>query len=114
LIAGITLGLLALMKKRSAAERSWVAHIGLLALVIMAFAPLVLPNWNVETPALLSQAPTSETRLQTAPPMPSTATLAPASKVAPAEVPSPTVVSLSPAAAATAVYAVPAAVLLFI
>src|ERR1043165_594304 len=54
LVAGITLGLLKLMKSRSAAERSWVAHIGLLALVIMAFAPMVLPTWNVETPALLS------------------------------------------------------------
>jgi bla regulator protein BlaR1 len=28
-IAGLALGLLALMKRRSAAERSWVAHIGL-------------------------------------------------------------------------------------
>src|SRR5213592_1299893 len=59
LIAGLTLGLLELMKRRSAAERSWVAHIGLLALVVMAFAPLVLPAWNVEAPALL--APASET-----------------------------------------------------
>ena len=48
LIAGLTLGLLRIMKSRSAAERSWVAHIGLLSLVIMAFAPLVLPAWNVE------------------------------------------------------------------
>src|SRR4051794_10266370 len=56
LVAGLTLGLLQLMKSRSAAERSWVAHIGLLALVIMAFAPLVLPSWTVETPALFGQA----------------------------------------------------------
>ena len=49
------------MKHRSAAERSWVAHIGLLALVIMAFAPLVLPSWTVEAPALFGQAP-SESR----------------------------------------------------
>src|SRR2546423_12019267 len=61
LIAGLTLGLLELTKRRSAAERSWVAHIGLLALVIMAFAPLVLPSWNVEAPALLGQAPAVET-----------------------------------------------------
>jgi len=62
LIAGLTLGLLQLLKNRSAAERSWVAHIGLLALVIMAFAPLVLPSWNVETPALFERAavPASE------------------------------------------------------
>ena len=60
LIAGITLGLLALMRQRSAAERSWVAHIGLLALVALALAPLVLPNWTVEAPALLGQAPPTE------------------------------------------------------
>ena len=58
LVAGLTLGLLTLMKRRSAAERSWVAHVGLLALVIMAFAPLALPRWTVEAPALLGQAPT--------------------------------------------------------
>ncbi|HEV8245975.1 MAG TPA: hypothetical protein VGP93_09415, partial [Polyangiaceae bacterium] len=58
LIAGLTLGLIQLMKGRSAAERSWVAHIGLLALIIMAFAPLVLPSWNIELPALSSPAPT--------------------------------------------------------
>ena len=39
LIAGLTLGLLALMKQRSAAERSWVAHIGLLALVLHGGRP---------------------------------------------------------------------------
>src|SRR5690348_10156802 len=61
LIAGLTLGLLGLMRQRSAAERSWVAHIGLLALVIMALAPLVLPSWNIEAPALLGQVQPSET-----------------------------------------------------
>ena len=61
LIAGLTLGLLALMKRRSAAERSWVAHIGLLALVIMALAPLVLPSWNVEAPSLMGHAPAAAT-----------------------------------------------------
>src|SRR5690348_16870850 len=64
LISGLTLGLLELMKRRSASERSWVAHIGLLALVIMAFAPIVLPRWNVEAPALLGQAPSSEPAVQ--------------------------------------------------
>src|SRR3982751_2138826 len=52
LIAGMALGLLQIMKRRSAAERSWIAHIGLLALVIMALAPLVLPSWNVAVPGL--------------------------------------------------------------
>ena len=55
LVAGLTLGALELMKKRSAAERSWVAHIGIFALLIMAFAPLALPSWTVEVP--FEQAP---------------------------------------------------------
>ena len=50
LIAGLTLGLLALMRQRSAAERSWVAHIGLLALVVLALAPLVLPKLDRRGP----------------------------------------------------------------
>ncbi|MEO8453574.1 MAG: M56 family metallopeptidase [Sphingomicrobium sp.] len=135
LIAGLTLGLLALMKRRSAAERSWVAHIGLLALVIMAFAPLVLPAWNVEAPALLGQAPTAEAAVQTAAPqiLPGTGrgTATRSGVVVGAHgrtpqlgwVPFPSYAAsppragedlLNPAAAATVAYALPAAVLLFI
>jgi beta-lactamase regulating signal transducer with metallopeptidase domain len=111
LVAGLTLGLLALMKHRSAAERSWVAHIGLLALIIMAFAPLALPSWTVEAPALLGQAPAIEA------PAPATKLAAiDAGKpvVAPAESTAPAVPAISTAAAASAIYAVPAAILLFI
>src|SRR6185369_6813158 len=116
LIAGLTLGLLELMKSRSAAERSWVAHIGLLALVIMAFAPLVMPSWNIEAPALFSQAPAAETQAQTSLPatsvnptiqVTSAATTAPAAKAS-------AFGSISPVAAASALYAVPAVLLLFI
>ena len=56
------------MKPRSAAERSWIAHIGLIALVLLAFAPLVLPSWTIETPAMFSQAPApAETRVPAPP-----------------------------------------------
>ena len=110
-IAGITLGLLTLMKQRSAAERSWVAHIGLLALVIMAFAPLVLPSWNIETPAFLNQAPESKAAVQTLTPVGETVTTPLSAKPVPVASVSP---SISPTAAATAMYAVPAAILLFI
>lgn len=111
LIAGLTLGLLELMKSRSAAERSWVAHIGLLALLIMAFAPLVLPSWNIETPALVSQAPATET-------LPATS-VGPAVQATPAATNVPAArasapPSISPVAAASALYAVPAVLLLFI
>ncbi|HZU51015.1 MAG TPA: M56 family metallopeptidase [Sphingomicrobium sp.] len=117
LLAGVTLGLLELMKGRSAAERSWVAHIGLLALVIIAFAPLVLPEWPVETPAIFSQSAPAATHVVNA------NIVAPGSlpraslhdvdtpAKAGAMLPAPT---LSTTAAITALYAVPAAVLLII
>ena len=112
LIAGLTLGLLHLLRERSAAERSWVAHIGLLALVIMAFVPLVF-TWNVDAPALFGSTPTVEA---TAPASPVEAkTTVPTMKpvATPAVEPSATP-SISPVAAASAIYAVPAVLLLFI
>ena len=119
LVAGLTLGLLALMRHRSAAERSWVAHIGLLALVIMAFAPLVLPSWNVAAPALFSPEPAIEAPAQTAAPIAKTAAApftAPSTVAAPtpSRVPVPVRPKVSAAAAASAIYAVPAAILLVI
>ncbi len=46
LIAGLTLGLLQLARSRSAGERSLVAHVGLLALLVLPVASLVLPLWQ--------------------------------------------------------------------
>jgi beta-lactamase regulating signal transducer with metallopeptidase domain len=114
-IAGLTLGLLALMKQRSAAERSWVAHIGLLALVIMALAPLVLPSWNVEAPALLGRVPTAEATAQDSPPLKAVAS-APLSIKALPEIKAPVDVrhSFSAGATAAAVYAIPTVILLLI
>lgn len=120
LIAGLTLGLLALMKRRSAAERSWVAHIGLLALVIMALAPLVLPRWNVEAPALLGQSAAIEAPAQQAAARvtdPAALTQANIQSAAIRAAPTPAVAhqsSLGAVATAIAIYAVPAAILLFI
>src|SRR3982750_1799014 len=110
LIAGLTLGLLQIMKRRSAAERSWIAHIGLLALVIMALAPLVLPSWNVAVPGLADRP--VEVAAVPVQPIPAVATgTPPATPIQTATVPKP---KLSTVAAATAAYAVPAAILLFI
>ncbi len=100
-------------KHRSAAERSWVAHIGLLALIIMALAPLVW-RWNVEAPALFDTPSAIEAPAA-----------APAKSVeaTSSHVGSPTVVpitrtaphsTISAAAATTAAYAVPAAILLLV
>ena len=111
LIAGLSLGLLQLMRRRSAAERSWVAHIGLIALVLLAFAPLVLPNWTVEAPAMFSQAPAPVTTAT----VPTGEVATPvASQVAAAPASAPARFSISPTAATMAVYAVPAAILLLI
>jgi bla regulator protein BlaR1 len=115
IVAGLTLGLLKLLAGRSAAERSWVAHIGLLALVIMAIAPLVLPTWNVEAPALLGPSahpaaitqPAASSSLE--PPVAATAPTLTGTAVARAASP-----LLSPLAAATALYAIPAAILLLL
>lgn len=113
LIAGLTLGLLTLMKHRSAAERSWVAHIGLLALVIMALAPLVLPSWNVEAPALLGRTSAVEAAVPDSPPVTAVASVSVAARPLP-HIKVPARPSLSPTATAMALYAVPAAILLFI
>ena len=113
LIAGLTLGLLKLLAKRSAAERSWVAHIGLLALVIMALAPVVLPAWTVEAPALLS--PSAEPAAVTQPVAAPSESRASTTAVATVPVATRSAsATMSPLAAATALYAVPAAILLFL
>lgn len=60
LVAGITLGLLHLTRKRSASERSLIAHLGLLALVALPLASLMLPSLNIPVPDALRPAPAIE------------------------------------------------------
>ena len=112
LIAGLTLALLALMRRRSAAERSWVAHVGLLALVIMAFAPLALPSWDIEAPALFTSAPKAES--QSIVSSQAVAEIPIAAPAATAPVTAAYRPKISAAAAASAIYAVPAAILLLV
>jgi len=57
LIAGVTLGLLRLLRDRSAAERNMVAHFGLLALLLMPLGSLFLPQLVVTAPVLAPAAP---------------------------------------------------------
>jgi beta-lactamase regulating signal transducer with metallopeptidase domain len=45
-VAGVTLGGLHMTRKRSAAERSLIGHLGLLALVVLPVVSLLLPGWN--------------------------------------------------------------------
>ena len=113
IIAGATLGLLELTKRRSAAERSWVAHIGLFALVTLALAPLVMPSWTIEAPAFLGQATPTGIVSHAAAPVAS-APLDSVKQTVPVAAAAAPKVSVSPVAAATAFYAVPAAILLLI
>ena len=60
LIAGGTLLLLKLMQRRSSSDRSWVAHLGLLAILLLPLGALALPALNVAGPAFLTpDAPVS-------------------------------------------------------
>ncbi|HWU91620.1 MAG TPA: hypothetical protein VN106_00025, partial [Sphingomicrobium sp.] len=110
LIAGLTLVLLAVFKRRSSAERSWVAHIGLLALVTIAFAPLVLPSLPIEAPALFAHADAPSTPVPAAA-VSAAGTTATHNAAIPAQATSP---RINKTTLATAAYAVPAVVLLLI
>ena len=116
LIAGLALGLLYLLRNRSAAERSWVAHIGLLALVLLALAPLAMPRLTVEAPAMFGTATAAPQNLPVAVDQP--IVVSPTATVLASPAPSANSPAAAPAMApglvATALYAVPAAILLFI
>jgi beta-lactamase regulating signal transducer with metallopeptidase domain len=89
LVAAVTLGLLRLTRKRSAAERSTIAHLGLFALVALPLASLALPTLDLPLPAPIAQMTTVDLVEQTATPLPSRDIAAPvtaaASPTAPAE-----------------------------
>ncbi|HVL79494.1 MAG TPA: M56 family metallopeptidase [Sphingomicrobium sp.] len=57
LIASGALLLLQLMRRRSAADRSFVAHLGLGALMLLPVAAIALPAFEVSGPAFLAQPP---------------------------------------------------------
>jgi beta-lactamase regulating signal transducer with metallopeptidase domain len=54
LVAGAVLLLLKLAQNRSASDRSWIAHLGLLAILLLPAAAVALPALNVEGPAFLA------------------------------------------------------------
>ncbi len=63
-VAGAALGVLKLARKRSAAERSWIAHCGLAALLLLIPAAILAPAWNpVPLPAPIAASPATRTVL---------------------------------------------------
>ncbi len=54
LLAGAVLLLLKLAQNRSASDRSWIAHLGLLAILLLPAAAFALPALNVAGPAFLA------------------------------------------------------------
>jgi beta-lactamase regulating signal transducer with metallopeptidase domain len=51
--SGLALLLLTLLRNRSAAERSWIAHAGLLATLLLPLAIVAIPAWHVQAPTSL-------------------------------------------------------------
>ena len=79
--SGAALLLLALLKSRTAGERSWVAHAGLVATLLLPAAIILLPNWQVDAPTALAAAAGGSAApadgLRTAAAAPASAALAP-------------------------------------
>src|SRR6187549_1107059 len=63
-VAGAALGVLRLARRRSPAERSWIAHCGLAALLLLIPAVIMAPAWNpVPLPTPLAGPPATTTVL---------------------------------------------------
>jgi beta-lactamase regulating signal transducer with metallopeptidase domain len=108
-VAGAALGVLHLARRRSAAERSWIAHCGLAALVLLIPAVIMAPAWNpLPLPAPLAERPAATTVVLAVPEL-AHATSPPAAAPATGE----TAWALpSPGEFAVGVYAVPLVLLL--
>ncbi len=68
LLAGAVLLLLKIARNRSASDRSWIAHLGLLAILLLPAAAAALPALNVEGPAFLAPPAVETTSPAAVPP----------------------------------------------
>lgn len=112
-IAGGTLLLLKLMRRRSSSDRSWVAHLGLLAILLLPAGALALPALEVAGPEFLAPSAGSVT----ADPVTAARKAEAAPEVAPAQKPFPqaeSAGSAGPVDWAFWSYAGPAALLLLL
>lgn len=116
LVAGAVLLLLKLAQNRSASDRSWIAHLGLAAVLLLPVAAVALPALNVEGPSFLASttiepaAPVESVVATSATTMKSEA--APSAGTFPAEV--GTATATAPVDWALWGYAAPAVVLLLL
>lgn len=66
--SGIALLLLQALKHRSAAERSWIAHAGLAATLLLLGGATLLPRWHVASPVPAPAIPAADGALSSASP----------------------------------------------
>jgi bla regulator protein BlaR1 len=62
-VAAVALGLLKIAERRSASDRSLIAHLALLALALLPLAAIALPALEVVGPAFLRPAPVEQTAI---------------------------------------------------
>ncbi|HEX9946282.1 MAG TPA: M56 family metallopeptidase [Allosphingosinicella sp.] len=76
--SGAALLLLGLLQGRTAGERSWIAHAGLLATLLLPAAIVLLPNWQVDAPISLPGESAAPALAEVAAPLPASPAAAPA------------------------------------
>ena len=113
IIAGVALLLLRIARNRSAVDRSWIAHLGLAAILLLPLAAIALPALEVAGPSFLATPEASHSA-------PAAATIEPpvtGKEIAPAGAQFPLADEPAPAAAvvwAVWAYAIPAALLVLL
>ena len=121
LVAGVVLLLLKLAKNRSASDRSWIAHLGLAAVLLLPVAAVALPALEVQGPSFLTPSSAPAVAAPAAPaPEVIAEVVTPTSKITETATPAATF-PVAPAAVEAApvdwsfwIYSAPAAVLLLL
>jgi bla regulator protein BlaR1 len=112
IVAGVALLLLQIARNRSAVDRSWIAHLGLAAILLLPLAALALPALQVAGPSFLAT-----TELNSVPAAAAIEPLMTGKEIAPAGAKFPVADEPAPAPAvgwAVWAYAVPAALLILL
>jgi bla regulator protein blaR1 len=115
IVAGMALLLLKLARNRSAIDRSWIAHLGLAAILMLPLAAIALPALEVAGPSFLAEAESAYPSVTPAQ-LPAVGQSAVGEEAAPAGAAFPAVVepAISTAGLAGWAYAIPAALLVLL